>query len=395
VIGQPLHTGTISEVCPVAPRPEVKAPLVMERLLQFARTPEMLTEAQLRGELAASLGPSWQRLVSADFGTFDGQYIYERFVGVTLRDVSLALRNTNRVLPMDVLRRVSEITLDGLEALEGRSVDPNRPIHLSDRSVGLGIDRRWRFAIGALNHWLADVRVPFEENSEPLSPDVMFFLSPEAFQAREETSASLATRGALFLHQLTTGGFHPYRGNRFEIFPSVTRYTRSELRVPVTVHPEMTPLLERALVKGVNFSGERFGSIAELKAELGKHWPHPAATDERTFSTLISVCWASLQRQLHALRREPLLPIFWENVWTASRTPEEGLAVLEDQFLETLVPTNELPARFAFEEQPDEVVEPVAPAQVPPAAAPRVTINVAPRRQGLLARLLSIFGRTS
>ena len=395
MIGQPLHTGTVSEVCPVAPRPEVKAPLVMERLLQFARTPEMLTEAQLRGELAASLGPSWQRLVSADFGTFDGQYIYERFVGLTLRDVSLSLRNTNRVLPMDVLRRVSEITLDGLEALEGRNVDPNRPIHLSDRSVGLGLDRRWRFAIGALNHWLADVRVPLEENSEPLSPDVMFFLSPEAFQAREETSASVATRGGLFVHQLTTGGFHPYRGNQFQIFPSVTRYTRSEIRVPVTVHPEMTPLLERALVKGVNFAGERFGSIAELKAELSRHWPKPAASDERTFSTLISVCWGSLQRQLHALRREPLLPIFWENVWSASRTPEEGLAVLEDQFLEALVPTHELPARFAFEEQPDEVAEPVAPAQVPPTDAPRVTINVAPRRVGLLARLLSIFGRTS
>jgi hypothetical protein len=110
---------------------------------------------------------------------------------------------------------------------------------------------------------------------------------------------------------------------------------------------------------------------------------------------LISVCWGSLQRQLHALRREPLLPIFWENVWSASRTPEEGLAVLEDQFLEALVPTHELPARFAFEEQPDEVAEPVAPAQVPPTDAPRVTINVAPRRVGLLARLLSIFGRTS
>lgn len=356
----------------------------------------MLAEARLRGELAASLGPSWQRLVSADFGTFDGQYIYERFVGLTLRDVSLGLRATNRVLPMDVLRRVAEITLDGLEALEGRNVDPSRPIHLSDRSIGLGIDRRWRFAIGALNHWLADVRVPNEENSEPLSPDVMFFLSPEAFQAREETPASLATRGALFLHQLVTGGFHPYRGNPFEIFPSVTRYTRSEIRVPVSVHPEMTPRLEHALVKGVTFAGERFGSIAELRAELAKHWPRPAASDERTASTLINVCWGPLQRQLHALRREPLLPIFWENVWSASRTPEEGLAVLEDQFLESLAPTSELPQRLEFEQHAHEVVEPPLPQHpgvAPP--APRVTINVAPRRPGLLARLLSIFGRTS
>lgn len=395
MIGQPLYTGTISEVCPVAPRPEVKAPLVMERLLQFARTPEMLAEAQERGVLAASLGPDWQRLVAADFGTFDGQYIYERFVGLTLRDVSLALRASQRVLPVDVLRRVSEVVMEGLVALEGRTIDVNRPIHLTDRSIGLGIDRRWRFAMGALNHWLADVRNPFDENSEPLSPDVMFFLSPEAFQAREETPASVATRAALFVHQLCTGGHHAYRGNRFEVFPSITHYTRSEIRVPSSVHPLLPPSFHEALAKGVAFSGERFGSISALEAELERHWPAPAASDERTFACLISLCWAPLQKQLHALQREPLLPIFWKDVWTASRTPEEGLAVLEDQFLEQLVAVNDWPGRAPIPEpvHPDPAPHEEAPRPPESRPAPSLNINLAPERpRGLLARLLSLFG---
>ncbi|MFO0598432.1 MAG: hypothetical protein U0228_24210 [Myxococcaceae bacterium] len=43
--------------------------------------------------------------------------------------------------------------------------------------------------------------------------------------------------------QLATGGYHPYRGNRFEIFPSITRYSKSEVRVPLDVHPQVSAAL--------------------------------------------------------------------------------------------------------------------------------------------------------
>lgn len=395
MIGHPIHTGTISEACPVAPRPDVRAPLVMERLLPLVRSEDTQDDARRRAQLASNLGPGWQRLVSADFTSLEGQYIYERFVGLTLRDISLALRHAERVLPIDVLRTMVEATLDGLASLEGQSLDPLLPIHLSDRSIGLGLDRRWWFAMGALNHWLADVRSPFDDNSDPLSPDVLFFLSPEAFQVRDETSASLATRAGLFVHQMMTGGYHPYRGDRFQSFPSITRYTRSEVRVPVTVHPEMTPALAEAMNKAVAFSGDRFASLSEFRDALTAGWPKPAASAERTFLALTSLCWPGLQRTLHALRHEPLLPIKWDGVWSSSRTPEEGLQVLEDQLLEAQVPLSEFPLRKPLPPQRDEPYSPQQPA-APHATPPRVAINVgnpeAPARPGLLARLLALFG---
>jgi hypothetical protein len=327
-------------------------------------------------------------------------------VGLTLRDLCAALRAGGRVLPLDVARSVATVILEGLAALDGKPSTPQRPLQLTDRSVGLCINRQWRFALGSLNHWLADhrrrVAADEAENSEPLSPDVTFFLSPEAFQARAETPASLATRAALFIWQLVATS-HPYRGNRFEVFESMTRFSRNEVRVRLEVHPEVTPALADVLRKGVRYSGERFADVAELRAALDATWPAPAASEARVFQTLISAGWPTLQGQLHALRREPLLPIRWDGVWDASRTPEEGLAVLEDQLLELILPVDAFPRRVpappgAEESQRVASWEPerarVAIDQLrinlgaPPAEAP------SPRRPGFLSRLFAtLLGR--
>ncbi|MFT3710053.1 MAG: hypothetical protein QM817_20665 [Archangium sp.] len=339
----------MSEVVPVAPQPNVRAPLVMERLLQFCRDDDTRRDAEVLGDIASSLGPSWQNLVSCNFEGYDAQYILERFVGLTLRDLCAALRSQTRVLPLDVARSIAEVVLDAVAAMEGKPSSPDRPLPLTDRSIGLCINREWRFALGNLNHWLADYRrrltADAPENSEPLSPDVMFFLSPEAFQARDETSASLATRAALFIWQLIAT-YHPYRGNRFEVFASVTRYNRNDVRVPLEVHPDVPKALVEVMKKGVRFSGDRFANLRELRAALDAAWPKPAAPANVVFQTVISAAWPTLQQQLHGLRREPMLPIRWDGVWDASRTPEEGLAVLEDQFLELLLPIDTFPKRL-------------------------------------------------
>ncbi len=401
MIGAPLHTGLVSEVIPVAPRADVRAPLVMERLLPTQRDPEMLDEATALGVLARRLGPGWQRLVSAEFGTWDAQYIYERFVGVTFRELSLALRNSGRVLPMDVLRTISTQVLEGFASLHSIT-RPNRPLLLTDRSVGLSIDGRWCFALGALNHWLTDV-VPPQLANDPeydgqVSPDSIFFLSPEAIAARPETASSVVTRAGLFLWQLTCGGFHPYRGGRFETLASLTRYTQTHVRVPAEVHPQMTPAMASVLLRGVRFGGDRYPTLDAFREALDKVWPEPAASPQRTFDVVTSLTWTAMQKQLHALRREPLLPIRWDGVWPASRTPEEGLAVLEDQLLERLIELTELPLRAELPEPALEHEEPrVEPVAAPPVVTPpRVSaprLNLAPRRPGLLARLLSFFGR--
>lgn len=96
----------------MAPRADVRAPLVMERLL--VRDPALFEQTSAIAELARRLPASWQRLVSAELSNMEAQLIYERFVGVTLRDLSGALRNTGRVLPLEVLRTVIEHLCDGL-----------------------------------------------------------------------------------------------------------------------------------------------------------------------------------------------------------------------------------------------------------------------------------------
>jgi hypothetical protein len=367
----------------------------MERLLPTQRAPEMLDEAAALGELARRLGPNAQRLISADFGAFDAQFIYERFVGVTYRELSLALRTSGHVLPMDVLRTIATTVLEGFAPLHALT-RPDRPLLLTDRSVGLAIDGRWRFAIGALNHWLTDV-VPPQIANDPeydgqVSPDSIFFLSPEAIAARPETAASVVTRAGLFLWQLTCGGFHPYRGGRFETLASLTRYTQTHVRVPVEVHPQLTPALADILLRGVRFGGDRYPSLDAFRDALEAAWPEPAASAQRTFDVVTSLTWTAMQKQLHALRKEPLLPIRWDGVWSASRTPEEGLAVLEDQLIERLVELTRLPLRA---ELPEPVLEPELPRAEPPPPTPPPSPQhpVAPRRAGLLARLLSFFGR--
>lgn len=407
MIGAPLHTGTVSEVVPVAPRPDVRGPLVMERLLQFCRDQDTRDDAASLGLLASALGPSWQRLVSSHFDDYDAQYIFERFVGLTLRDVCSALRTSGRVLPLDVARAIAESILDGFSALDGQPSTPQRPLQLTDRSLGLGINREWRFALGGLNHWLGDYqrRVTDVENSEPLSPDVTFFLSPEAFQARDETPASLATRVSLFIWQMVAT-YHPYRGNRFQVFESMTRFSLDQLRVRLEVHPDVTPALSDVLRKGVRFSGDRFANLAELRAALSTAWPKPAASKEVVFQTLVSIGWNALQAQLHLLRREPMLPIRWDGVWDASRTPEEGLAVLEDQLLELLLPIDSFPKRLPAPPDAEELPftrEDRAPLPLRPDGRvniERLTLNLQPstqteeRPRGFFSRLLaSLLGR--
>jgi hypothetical protein len=391
VIGSPLSIGRVSEVVPVAPRADVRGPLVMERLLPMVQSPELLERTAEIAELARSLPSPWQRLVSADITGMENHLIYERFVGVTLREVSTALRTTGRVLPMDVLRSVVEHVCEGLSVLPVPTGHDTQ-YRLSDRSIGLSINGQWHFALGALNHWLVDVR-PHElavEATDPSSADIIFFLSPEGIAGRRQTAASFPSRAALFAWQMTTGGFHPYRGGRHETAASLTRYSRDNPRVPLTVHPQMTPALAQVLERGASFAAHRYADLAEFRAALDAVWPLPAATAERTLEVIASITWSAMQKELQTLKREPLLPIRWDGVWSASRTPEEGIAVLEDQLLERLEPLERFPRRGAFEESfvttpPAPELEPELPAE--PAPAP-----VQPR-EGFLQRLLALFRR--
>ncbi|MDP2275940.1 MAG: hypothetical protein Q8N23_19610 [Archangium sp.] len=378
MIGSPLNIGRVSETVPVAPRADVQAPLVMERVLPGMADDHLVEEANTIVTLARALPAPWQRLVNAAFSSTEAHVIYERFVGVTLRDLTGALRTSGRVLPLDVLRSVIENLCDGLSAL------PPGPecIPLSDLSVGLSIDGRWRFAQGALNHWLINVmNAPLAEESDGEVPlELIFQMSPESIQGRAETAASLVTRVTLFAWQVAAGGHHPYRGRRHDTMYSITRYTRDEVRVPLSVHPELPSAVADVLRRGLRFSRDRFADLSAFRAALEPTWPVPAASTARTFDVIASLTWAKVQKELQLLKREPLLPIRWQGVWSGAQTPEQGIAVLEDQLLERLAPVEGLPRCGAVEELSD-------PAPV------RVEAVTPPQRWGLFQRFLALFGR--
>lgn len=377
MIGSPISIGQVSEVVPVAPRPGVWAPLVMERLLVRDDGLHQLVHGVT--QLARRLPANWQRLVDVELSQVEAQLTYERFVGVTLRDLSVGLRASGRVLPIDVLRSIIEHLCEGLSAIP---VDAT--VVLCDRSCGLSIDGQWRFAQGALNHWLAYV-VPPDLAADPefdgTSPDTMFFLSPEAFGARREVPASLVTRAALLSWQLATGGFHPYRGARHELTASFTRFVHDDVRVPLSVHPEVPPALAEVFRRGVSFATDRFVDLAAFRAALTPLWPRPAASPARTLEVVASLTWPTLQKELTLLKHEPLLPIRWDGVWSAARTPEQSIAVLEDQLLERIEPVDRLAARGHFKEVGRSAAVPVMDP------APR------PLRPGLLERFLALFRR--
>lgn len=369
----------------MAPQPTVHAPLVMERILPGLADTHLLDQTTQIIDSARALPAPWQRLVSADFANMEGHLIYERFVGVTVRDLSVAMRTTGRVLPLDALRSIIESICDGLAPL------PTGPhtLHLSEQSIGLGIDSRWRFAHGALNHWFINVLTAHmaTELEYALSADTVFMMSPEAIQGRPETPASLVSRAALFAWQLCTGGLHPYRGGHHEMMPSLTRYTRDEVRVPLTAHPELPTAVADVLARGISFSKNRFADLPSFRAALDAAWTQPTATPARTLDVIASLTWPTLQKQLQALKREPMLPIRWDGVWSGARTPEQGIAVLEDQLLERLEPLDRFPKR-------DPAAEPIERPPMEP-HVPEVFVPYAPPlptpRPGFFRRLLALF----
>jgi hypothetical protein len=357
-----------------------------------------IADAQLREhateivELGQSLPPPWQKLVGADFGSSEITLFYERFVGVTIGDLFAALDQSGRLLPIDVLRALIEQICDGL----ARHPTPwpvgpptGRFTALSPESIGLSIDGRWQFAPGALNHWLIHTVTEDRAYDGPptMSNATISLMSPEALRSARETSGSFASRAALFAWQLAAGGLHPYRGrNRRDLMPALTRFMRDEILVPLSLNPELPPSVISVLTRGIAYEKDRFPDLASFRVALDAAWTKPAASPERTRDVLLSFTWTALQKQLELLKREPMLPIRWDGVWSGARTPEQGIAVLEDQLMERLEPLERFPERRPFDERHEPVHLRVDDVPQPPPPPP-----TPPMPRGLIQRILALF----
>lgn len=384
MLGAPIASGDLTEVLPLAPRPHVAAPLLLERVRPAERSAEarplvraLLTEVH---HLMGTLPRPWQRLVDAELGELELYLVFERFVGVTWRDVSQALRRAGRVLPHGVLRSCLDALLSALAALPAGA-----RVNLTDASVGLGVDGRWALSPGALNHWLSEYRDPEHERDPErvlvLRPD-LYYLSPEAIRGEREHAASTANRGALLAWQLVAGGLHPYRptwpSRRNETpVDTLRRMLSATPLAPLSVHPTLPRGVFEVLWRGLHADAGRFESVAALRAALDAAWDVPAAPGDVVQGVLFGLAEEALRKQLEALKQFPLLPLKWDGVWSGARSPEESVAVLEDQLLERLAAPTTLPAALLVA----GVNEPPPPA--PPApAAPRPPPTATPPPRG-------------
>lgn len=392
MIGAPLAIGAVNEVLPLAPRPGVPAPLLLDRVRPAAQYPGLTDQVRRLRDLAAALPAPWQRLVDSELGPLEQHLVYERFVGVTVASLSYALRSSGRELPLDVLRSVLEALLDGLAALDALPAALG-PVELTDASVGLGVDGRWCFAAQQLNGLLSGLRSANAAADPEFQwvHEAAYFSSPEQLTGRAETPASTASRAALLAWQLASGGWHPFRGRSLgtetllvaraiELGNAQHRQQLGVPTVPLSLPHGPAEVLRRAL----HPTAGRFADLAAFRAALAETWPCPAAPPERVRAVVFGVAWPGLQRQLAGLKHEPLLPVRWDGVWRAARTPEEGIAVLEDQLLEGLAPADALPrAPGAPSPAPAAAAAVVAPAaEAPPTEPSRLP-------GGLIVRLLS------
>lgn len=392
MIGKAILTGPSSEVFPVAPRPHIHCPLVMERVFPGIADAQLREHATEIVELGQRLPPPWQKLIGADFSGSETTLFYERFVGITIGDLFDALDASGRLLPIDVLRAVIEQICEGL-ALHPTPwpVGPPtaRATALSPESIGLSIDGRWQFAQGALNHWLINTVTQDRAYDGPptISNATVSLMSPEAIRGATETSSSFASRAALFAWQLAAGGLHPYRGsNRREMMPALSRFMRDEVRVPLSLNPQLPPGVITVLTRGIAYAKDRFPDLSSFRTALAAGWTTPAASPERTRDVLLSFTWKAMQKELELLKREPMLPIRWEGVWSGARTPEQGIAVLEDQLMERLEPLERFPERLPFDERQDPPVHlhVGVPVPRPPPPTP-------PMPRSLIQRILALF----
>lgn len=338
--GREILKGTVSAGIALEPRAAVTTPLVAERAkpgLGGERLRDFLSGVHWASAVSALLPRPWQQQAPRLQSDRPGEIVWERFVGVTLREILFALHVSGSVLPLDIVRTVSESVFQAFSPLSALGQHPR----VTDRSIGLSVCGQWRFAPSALNLWLMGAYPRVGEQP------VNFVGNPEHERAQVVSEASIASLALRVVCQLISGrsvaGGGEYSLGRETAHLTPHRSISEELRAALQAHPSLTARLSECLMEGL--FGVRFSGLKTLTAALATAWPEPAAAPARAFSVLTGACWHDLRRELERLKANPLLPLTWAGVWTNVSSPELGLQVLEDQLLDQLAPRGSLHLR--------------------------------------------------
>lgn len=313
-----LFTTAFAETWAIAPRAELPFPLVMDVLsVPLARH----TEAQLTEWLDAYArrGPPWQEVVDVER---DGQrvaVVLERFLGITVADLTRNLSDERWLLPPSTWLRLA------LDVLDFSERTPDVLLREPPCPTGLGwsIEGRLVAAPVVLN-------APLATSADVIDHTVL--AAPEHVLEQPLTERTLVFMAASLVSWLLTGQ-HPLEA---EVAGHVGGLLRGER--PMTgawklgSSPQLVAVLERAMAQDPN---ERFATVSALRAAIRSAVDAPVASRVETFSVLSAATHRFVDRLIeHLWSKDDCLPRRWDGVWPDGVHPLEGLSVLEDRLLE-------------------------------------------------------------
>jgi hypothetical protein len=320
-------------------------PLVLERTTALlSRDPDLLGLIELETRALADLPPPFRRIFEVRRTPDSVEVVQERFLGVSGRQLVLALTRQTRLLPLDVWLALAKSLCTGWSGIPRHS-PAWRMVPTID---SFGIDLRHRLLIFPEPHHslgLELARAP--AHGVLVTPRWENFSPEHASRADIIDERARVFCLATVLVELLTGE-RPFR--RATALATLQATLTGEPHWRPQHHPDCTETLARALGSALARSPQgRPASLSELSDDLTAAAGVTPAPADRVANVVLGAEFELLRRTLAALRAEPdVLPPSWRT---------GGLEVLEDELLEGLVPIDELPQSRA--------PEPSAAAAVP------------------------------
>ena len=326
-----ISVGGLSETWSAPPVDGLDAPLVLERSIALvSRDQELLTQLEIETRALASLPAPFRRVLEVRRTQTAVEVLQERFVGVSGRQLVLALTRQGRLLPIDVWLALAGLLCRGWAVIPIQSA----AWRMVPTIESFGIDVRQRVQLFPEPHHSLALELA-------RAPAQGMLVTPrwENFSPEHATRADVIDeRARVFslstvLVELLTGE-RPFR--RSSALATLQATLSGEPSWRPQHHPQsnigLSAVLSRALARNPE---ERPRSLEALWAQLSDVVKVKPADTRRVANVVLGVELELLRRTLSSLRAEPgALPPSWQ---------QGGLEVLEDQLLEALVPLDELP----------------------------------------------------
>jgi hypothetical protein len=371
VSAERISVGSLSESWPTAPRPGVDAPLIVERsLASLSGAPELESMDEAMRQLA-KLPPPFRSILEVRRVGDVLEVVQERFVGLSSRQLVLALGRGRRLLPLDVWLGLADVLCRAWGSVPKESVTWRMVPTVA--SFGVDVGRRI-VLFPEPHHSIALARFTRTARAsivrcrwENYSPEHGTQDNP----AMDERSRAFSMATVLVELLTLDRPFH-----RVSELATLQATLTEGPRWRVTHHPQGTPALGQVLGRALaRRPAERPESLDALRQQLLQAAGCAPASPERIANVVLGVDPDSVRATLAGLRTQPdFLPPSWR---------DGGIDVLEDQLLEALVPFEQLPVSRA-----PAPVEPSAPrvnlAGAAPVGPPRVNLasgtpSVSPR----------------